>query len=462
LQLLPERVVSAVNLPFLALCVLLLYRLCRISGADPSAACLVACGITTIPLFAFCATELGADVGGVAFALAAVWLVLARPPSFPSWSVLAGAVSGLAYGYKPLHLVTAGLAGLLILGGRGPMILPPPSARARLLHGARFVAGFLALAGVWLLRNEIGLGNPFYPIPLAGLPELLGFTPASDWSFKDFEDAELEWVDAPWQWLIYPWVEGHRLHQNFKHSSGLGPFFAATVPVAWIAWSIMLVREPQRYRERSDGDRSGRILYICGTVVFLGWWVSGAHEPRYAMVGIATLLPLAAVLLASSSGSLRRTYEITLGLGILFMLAVFVSLVAVRQGSLLTLGRLPTRAEVFEYPPRIDDLPAGTVILDLVDRPQHYQLYGSNLTNRVVSYPIATRLFREGGEWNLRPADIRRLGITHAYAFGIPKLVPGCVSLEEEARLERNPFNAVPFDHPRILFRVLDDCPAQP
>ena len=95
LWLLPERGVSVVNLPFLGLCVLLLYRLCRFSGADRSAAGLISCGITTIPLFGFCSTELGADVAGVAFALTAFWLVLARPSSFPSWSVLAGAATGL-------------------------------------------------------------------------------------------------------------------------------------------------------------------------------------------------------------------------------------------------------------------------------------------------------------------------------------------------------------------------------
>jgi len=290
LRLLPERFVAVVNLPFLGLCVLLLYRLCRFSGADRSAAALISCGITTIPLFGFCSTEMGADVAGVAFALTAFWLALSRPPSFPSWSLLAGAASGLAYGYKPLHLVTAALVGLLILCGRGPSAQPRPGARDRLLRTASFVTAFFALAGVWLLRNEVELGNPFYPIPLGGLPERLGFTPAVDWSYDEFKYAELEWVHATWQWLIYPWVEGHRLHQNFKFSSGLGPFFAATIPVAWIAWGAMLVvREPRRYSERSDGDRAARVLYVCGTSIFLAWWMSGSRQPRYVMVGIAAL-----------------------------------------------------------------------------------------------------------------------------------------------------------------------------
>src|SRR5262249_49481916 len=149
---------------------------CRYSGADPSAAGLISCGVTTIPLFGFCATELGADVAGVAFALLAFWLTLSRPPVIPSWSVLTGAASGIAYGFKPLHLVTAILVGFLILVGRAPAGTRP-TPRAKVAHFFGFAAGAIALAGVWLLRNQVELGNPFYPIPLGGLPERIGFTP---------------------------------------------------------------------------------------------------------------------------------------------------------------------------------------------------------------------------------------------------------------------------------------------
>jgi hypothetical protein len=142
------------------------------------------------------------------------------------------------------------------------------------------------------------------------------------------------------------------------------------------------------------------------------------------------------------------------------MLFVLVFNIGVDEGSLLRLGRLPTRAEAFEYPPLIDDLPVGSVVLDLVSRPSHYQLYGARLTNRVISFPEAERLFRQGDAWNLHPEDIRRLRAAYAYAFGAPNLIPGCVHLEPEAQLDRNPFNSVPFSQPRILYRVIDGCPA--
>lgn len=134
------------------------------------------------------------------------------------------------------------------------------------------------------------------------------------------------------------------MHENFKFSSGLGPFFAATVPVAWILWSALLVSEP-RHRVLSDGDRTARILYLCRTIVFLASWFSGSRQPRYFMVGIAELLPLAP---ASTSGRLRQGYEATMALGILFMLLVLILNKGVEEVSLLKFGRLLFRRRGLE------------------------------------------------------------------------------------------------------------------
>ncbi|HJY50109.1 MAG TPA: hypothetical protein VJ349_15955 [Stellaceae bacterium] len=70
------------------------------------------------------------------------------------------------------------------------------------------------------------------------------------------------------------------------------------------------------------------------------------------------------------------------------------------------------------------------------------------------------RLFQKGDIWNLTAAELRRLGVTHTYAVGVPTLAPGCVRLEPDAQLDRNPFNNEPFAEPRVLYRVIDDCPA--
>jgi hypothetical protein len=67
---------------------------------------------------------------------------------------------------------------------------------------------------------------------------------------------------------------------------------------------------------------------------------------------------------------------------------------------------------------------------------------------------------KKGDIWNLTAAELRRLGVTHTYAVGVPTLAPGCVRLEPDAQLDRNPFNNEPFAEPRVLYRVIDDCPA--
>jgi len=458
LQLLPERLASIVNIPFLGLCVVSLYRLCRLAGADKSAAVLVAGGITTVPLFGFSAAELGADVAGVGFVLAAIWLALARPRSLPDWPLLAGAAGGLAFGFKSLHLVGAGLVALWVLFGPRDADDTASPPRTRIVQAASFTAAFFALSGVWLLRNQLELGNPLYPVSLPFLSDLLGFTSAPDFRLEEAGRWQYEWVNQSWQWLVYPWVEGHYIHQNFKNSSGLGPFFAATVPTAWLAWSVMLLGGRWRH-ERNGANDAALGLYLIGTTTFAVWWMLDNRQPRYVMAGIAELLPLAAVLLACSSAILRRAYETTLALSTLFALTVLVLHVGVEEGSLLQLGRLPTRAEAYEYPPQLDGLPPGTVILDLEYRTSHYALYGAKLTNRVISYPEATRLFYDGEAWDLKPQEIRQLGITYAYAEGDPKLSPGCVGLEPYARLERNPFNSQPLLKPRTLYRIVDNCP---
>jgi len=35
-------------------------------------------------------------------------------------------------------------------------------------------------------------------------------------------------------------------------------------------------------------------------------------------------------------------------------------------------------------------------------------------------------------------------------------LVPGCVNLDQEMRLEGNPLNSLPFDDRRVLYRAVD------
>jgi hypothetical protein len=81
--------------------------------------------------------------------------------------------------------------------------------------------------------------------------------------------------------------------------------------------------------------------------------------------------------------------------------------------------------------------------------------------NRAVSYPEAVRLFQKGDIWNLRAAELRRLGMTHAYAGGVfPRAHRDACASSLTRSSTANPFINEPFAEPPVLYRVIDDCPA--
>lgn len=452
LQVLPERLVSAVNVPYLAMCVFFLYQLCRLAGADRSASWLVACGLTTIPLFSFSALELGADVAGVAFIIAAVYFVLARPNVKPGWCFMSGLAAGLAYGFKSSHLIPATLVAILIFISQDKLLASSYLLRCKQI--LKFAIAFLLMAGVWILRNYIELGNPTYPVHFGAIWNVLGFKEAPDFVISDRANTQFEWVHASWEWLIYPWVEWHYIGQNYKHSSGLGAFFAATVPVTWLGFTITLLTGEWRTKSQIPV-----ILLLTGTLLVAIWWFLGDRQPRYVMAGIALLLPITALFLTEAERRVRKLYEWVLIAGISFMFIVPLVRLSTAQGGLITSNGLANRSMALGYPELIDKLEQGSTILNLEERTWHYPLYGAQLSNRVVSYPEAERLFRQDDAWNLNSALIRQMGITHIYAHGNPKFIAGCVEIEPEDKLDRNLFNGVELDEPRILYRVIDHCP---
>ncbi|MDO9047809.1 MAG: hypothetical protein Q7U66_08745 [Methylobacter sp.] len=454
LQILPERLISVVNLPYLAMCVFFLYQLCRLVGADRSASWLVACGLTTIPLFGFSALELGADVAGVAFIIVAVYLVLARPNVKPGWCFMSGLAAGLAYGFKASHLIPSTLLVIFILIGQDKLLAS--SYLVRFKQVLKFAIAFLLMAGIWLLRNYIELGNPTYPVHFGSIWDALGFKAAPDFVISDRTSTQFEWVHTSWEWLIYPWVEWHNIGQNYKHSSGLGAFFAATVPVTWLGFTLMLITD--EWKIKKDKFQFSVILYLLGTILVAIWWFLGDRQPRYIMAGIALLLPITALFITEAGRRLRKSYELVLIFGISFMFIVLLVRLGVVQGALITSNGLASRSMAFEYPSIIDKLENGSTILDLEERTWHYPLYGAQLSNRVVSYPEAERLFRQDNSWNLNSSLIRQLGITHIYVHGNPKLIAGCVEIKVAENLDRNPFNGIKLDKPHILYRVIDHC----
>ncbi len=456
IYLLPERLIALANLPFLTLCAVATYALARATGADRSAAALVAAGLATIPLFSFGALQVSADLGGVAFITIAAWFVLAQPVGTRASVALAGLAAGLAFGFKSLHLVPLGLLGVWLLAG------PAADGALRRRLGA---AGIYALAALvpmayWLLRNYLERGNPLYPVFVPGVFDLLGWAAPLDQQLLANTANEREWVGASWRWLLYPWQESQVAGQNFKHSSGLGPFFAAAVPVTAVLWPFAVCCR------RAAADPRRRVqagLFALALGVLAVWWLLGDRQPRYFMAAIAPLLALAAWLHGLTTGRLRTVYECLLASGIVLM--VLPPLVGQARETLggLSKGQLAERHERLEYPSAVDHLPAGSLVVNGYDRPLNYFLLGANLRNRVMDIFEAKRRFgAAGGGWRFIGDTVRKTGATHFYAREGEQIeTDDCVSLHEVDALRANPFNGRPYAQGRVLY-VLQVCDSRP
>ena len=451
LDALPEKIASAANLPFLALAAVASYVLSRAAGADGSLSLLFSAGLATIPVFSFSAIEVGADVAGVAFMVIAVYFALARPLCYPSWPVLAGLAAGLAFGFKSLHLIPIAVLGCLLLWHGA-------AAEGRRFSVRQFAPALtyglcaFAVAFPWLLRNWIATGNPLYPVYYPGLFDLLGWPGAPDIDFTNRSENQFEWVTAPWQWLVYPWVEGHFLGQNFKHSSGFGAFVAAVLLPGLLLGGARLAA---RGRELAAGRRAMLLDLLILIVAITGaWWVLDDRQPRYVMAAIALAIPFCAWAASDIGGSLRRLYEATAGAAILLMGAVvFVALGIETGGRLLQNAGAPRHA-VLEYPAVLDRLPQGATVLNLAERTANYAAYGRQLGNRVVGRWSARLTYRApDGVWQLPAEALQNPGIDYVYAPAAAEIRPlGCMTLEEIDRIARTPFNGVALPEPRVVY----------
>jgi hypothetical protein len=421
----------------LALLGISIYGLSRATGADTSASLLVAMGMATIPMVAFSAFEAGADVAGMAFLALALYFVIARPHLRFRYDILSGLAAGLAYGFKSLHLVSMAFLFLLILvqswrfsqrrtiWSRGVESAVP---------GLVFLLSSVAMCGFWLARNYVELGNPIYPMSFPVF-DLIGWSKASDFDFTQRAANQFEWVRSSAEWFIYPWVEWHYANENFKHSSGLGAFFAATVPLAGAVVGVDLI-------QRKRSGETYFILAACllgGCFILAVWWLLNDRQPRYLMGALVFLVPLCGHVISKVRGRGRFLFELIVIGCILSMLGVIFSKQLVEFGTRFVLHRQFARHRFYSYPEGVDRLPANSTILHIGERPWHYALYGKQHDSRVVSYREAIRVFGQKQDdsirFHLRSVPLKMLGVTHLFAVNSPNFtLEDCLRLQEVAR----------------------------
>jgi hypothetical protein len=455
LDVLPEKLVSAADLVLLLPLVLSVAGISLLIGADRKASELVVCGLLTVPIVAFSAVELGADIGGIAFISAAMYFALAR--DFPSLlrASLAGACAGLAFGFKSLHLISIAFLSMLIFaqGWSGASTTLSRTWQGTKL-AAVFCAAVLLTSGFWLVRNFIDFGNPLHPVNLPVITDILGWVKAPGVDFTSRHSTQFEWVRTPMEWLVYPWIEWHDNGQNFKHSSGLGAFFAASVPIGILAISVAVVTQGIR----PHCDRFTLLLAI----LFVGvlWWALDDRQPRYMLSAIVYSMPLVAWVVTQADKRWRGVYDAILGLCIATALLVFLSKQALLFGDRIVFSGYSTRTQFYEYPPEVDTLPAGATILNLADRAWHYPLAGNRLSNHVISMPEGRRMLglepslTAPKRVELQAPALLASGITHIFADSAELIPDACTGLREVGKFDRNPTNGKMLAVPRILVAV--------
>lgn len=468
---LPERFVSLGSYIFLPVLVLTIYQIAHKAGADPSASLLVSLGILTIPIIVLPAFSANADIGGLALIAVAIYFVMdANLP--PLRFAVAGLAMGLALGFKSQNLIVTVFLPLAIVWQAWTMVLVEQRwvrLRAVMYHGSLYGGCALVMASFWLVRSYVEFHNPLYPVYIAPIFDVLGWSPAS-FGAEHLATIETQyfWVRSSWEWLIYPWVEWHYAGQYYNDNAGLGSFFAATVPVAFVYALYNMFKGVTGSGNKSWAQ--ARFILIAGGICVLGvWWGFGERQPRYAVSAIVFLLPLVAVCLSSVAGRSRRAFEGIATVSILWMFFVFFSMGAVIFGDRVLFSRQFARHQYFEYPPAIDNLPLGSTIVNFSSRSSNFPLFGSSHQNRVVSYLKALQAFGiepKSLNWNstlekdtkgidLFAPSLNALGATHIYLVSKAKLFfDDCVTLREIDRLDRNPQNQVSFDSPKILYEI--------
>src|SRR5947199_4051179 len=280
-----------------------MYGYARSINANKSASALATMGTISIPLVAFGALESGADVPGIAFVAAAIYFVFVQSASATTRMILAGMCVGMAFGFKSLHLVSVGVLAMLIAArafGVSEFNSKWRAAGETTRQLALFAVSTFAMASFWLVRDWILFGNPVYPVYIAGLFDLLGWKMAPDVNLYDRHFTQFEWVHRPRDWLTYPWWEWNEIGKYFSSNSGLGPFFAATVPVSLLG--IAAGWATRRIRLNSGAS----LLLLGGCIVAAVWWALDERQPRYAMGALVYLMPVTAWVVSRTSG-VRRT-----------------------------------------------------------------------------------------------------------------------------------------------------------
>jgi len=379
-----EPLIEVSFIPLIALLAIVLWATARELGATHTGATVAAALALGCPLIALQAYSSYTDVFGTVFLLGALyWAVrFARATAVEAarwrYALLIGLCGGIAVGTKlsfglwlaPILLALAAMLLRDVLGGARPV------RRAARLCVLALVLALPVGVTFWWVRATHRTGWPLYPTQITVAGVQIG---------RGMQVGQLgdEVVVSGPAALGYPWFEWKRSGYPYSVDNGLGPQFAglAVIGAAWL-----LVR--RRWWTTPADRRVRRILALffgLGLVFFVGPLLSCT---RWTMPLWAVMFAAAGPLLDLLLRFRRRTTAALVGV----TLAISAAVTALWPAKSL-LGRLRagdlSRACCYEMPRVFDELPSGTVVLNLGPATMNYPLLGTGWRNQVIDWMTA-------------------------------------------------------------------------
>lgn len=393
-----EHVLALAYLPFTLLAILVVYSLAYRLSESYEAAVLVALGFGTMPIVLHNTFDASVDMFAASFFLSSSYLLFRliqwkslTPRTRVSFFGLAGLAFGIGlgarYSYAPLLLLMTGLS-VLVSIIRSHQVRSNWSGQVT-IDTVSFVVGSLLPSLFWYGRNYMATGNPLYPLQffldsrgvhasLKGLEERPGLMRSAttyDTSCLTAGDHDVaDWLVAPWKDC---WYSGGA---HFSENWGLGPIFTTFVPTFTCAVVLFMLVRAVRQRQLHPVFFP---LLIAGFYLTY-WWQYLFTMARWTFPVMGMLFAVVAFGIGTLS---RLTRNITFAL---FLCAMVVNAILVAAIPLQQLGsRLHhhswSHSRYYEITPVIDELPAGSVILNASYELKNYPLFGRHWQNHVIT-----------------------------------------------------------------------------
>lgn len=458
-----ERVLSLTSLPFTLLAILAVYSLTKRVSGSGEGALLAAVGFGTMPIVLYNTFNVSVDMFAASFFLSSTGLLVGffqQQPQSGENRLSLVAMAGLAFGlglgaryiYGPLFLFMIGLCVLLSIY----RVVPLRVGRLKqvLLTTVTFMAGSLLPSIFWYMRNFMATGNPMHPLqfslgdhgiqvsakallerPRVIFPHVQG----ADSCLVASDHNVMHWLVSPWKDC---WIAGL---DHYSENWGLGAVFTAFVPVMTIAVVLLTVAATIRRRQ----VQPLHILLLVAAVFLAYWWLKLFTMARSILPVIGIFFVVVALGIGALSGKVKRIAYV------LFVCAMITNGVLLAAKPLEALGsrlhhRSWSHSSYYEIPPLIDELPAGSVILNASDELRNYPLFGRRWQNRVITDRAL-----------LEPTPVRVIGNRFIEQWGIEYIYYGTNQkwvlgdeVKREVLYEHIRDDSAPHDK-EILYRIL-------